>query len=166
MGRSYELFAFLADVRNSRDLKPIASPKGVPNNASPEYKKEVDFMNGDGHSHSWFTLEELKNADWDQVVTMSGVVPADVYEYLKENKESPKSYCSMIMGPNIVTLSEEEWANLAWKEKSDSVIRYYVGMEWKKLIKELVDSFYTETLERLDLLGPPDSVRIVFFFDN
>ncbi len=35
--RDYELFAFLADVRNDYDIVPISQPKGVPDDCCSEY---------------------------------------------------------------------------------------------------------------------------------
>lgn len=64
-GRNYGLFAILADVRND-DIEPIAYPKGIPEDASYAYQVEAKQMEGDGHSHSYFTLEELQNVDWRQ----------------------------------------------------------------------------------------------------
>lgn len=63
-GRNYSLFSILADVRGG--LEPIAEPRGIPDDASYAYKIEAKQMEGDGHSHSYFTLEELKNIDWSQ----------------------------------------------------------------------------------------------------
>ena len=64
-GRSYYLFAILADVRNgSGEVEPIDYPRGVPDDASSGYKYVVDRWDGDGHSHSYFTLDELMNFDW------------------------------------------------------------------------------------------------------
>ena len=63
--RDYALFAILADVRNGLDeFTPIAEPRGVPDDASPEYRAEVAVWSGDGHSHSWLTLKELQAYDW------------------------------------------------------------------------------------------------------
>lgn len=64
-GRNYGLFAILADVRNG-NIEPIADPKGVPDDASYAYQLQVKQWEGDGHSHSYFTLEELQNVDWTQ----------------------------------------------------------------------------------------------------
>ena len=57
--RNYTLFATLAGVRGD---EPIAYPKGIPEDCSPEYKKLCDDWDGDGHSHSYFTLSELLDA--------------------------------------------------------------------------------------------------------
>lgn len=56
--RNYSLFALLAGVRG--DEKPIAAPRGIPDDACPEYKAAAKNYGSDGHSHSWLTLEELE----------------------------------------------------------------------------------------------------------
>jgi len=67
-GRNYDLFAKLADVRNSDRIIPLSEPRGVPIDASYAYKLMVQEMNGDGHSHSCFTLNELLDSgiDWSE----------------------------------------------------------------------------------------------------
>lgn len=67
-GRCYDDFAILADVRNSAGFAPIADPKGVPKDASKKYLKKVEQYGGDGHSHSWVTLQELLAFDWNQTI--------------------------------------------------------------------------------------------------
>lgn len=65
-GRNYALFAKLADVRNDGSIEPLDDPRGVPENASYAYRHAVNQMGRDGHSHSYFTLDELLNSgvDW------------------------------------------------------------------------------------------------------
>lgn len=67
--RRYVLFAYLADVRNYAGIKPIADLRGVPEDASEVWKREVEEWDGYLHSKSWLTFEELDNADLSQVVT-------------------------------------------------------------------------------------------------
>ena len=164
--RNYELFSFLAGVRNRFGITPIAEPKGWPKDMSEELKKDLeDDWNSDGHSASWFTLKELEDADWDTTVRHGGVVPADVYEYLKYVKEKPKAYSQGISGTNIVQLDQAEWDALPWQQKTNGT-RYHVYMWWEDSMKELAEWFYTNTLPALRNLGEPDKVRIVFCFDN
>lgn len=59
-GRSYELFALLAGVRNYDYVTPIHSPRGVPSDVSETVRKIIDRWGVDGHSHSYFTVAELK----------------------------------------------------------------------------------------------------------
>lgn len=60
--RNYEFFNCLAGgVRgDSTSSSVISEPKGVDLNSSKAYLKEVDYADGDGHSHSFLTLSELR----------------------------------------------------------------------------------------------------------
>ena len=166
-GRSYNLFAILADVRNGigfagiktgEGFVPISNPKGVPKDASVEYLKLVSDWDGDGHSHSYFTLKELMDYDWGQYTMLQGCVSIDSYRVCKEKQESPSSYCGYISGGGIVLVDEEELPS-----NPDAT---HVKMRWEKSYKEAVGRFYTHTIPALQRLGDPESVRIVFFFDN
>lgn len=66
--RSYNLFGVLAGVRDYAQVKPISEPKGAPSNLSTEVREELSSWEGDGHSHSWFTVRELLDFDWDKIV--------------------------------------------------------------------------------------------------
>lgn len=60
VGRNYDLFTLLANVRNyGRGIDPISVPRGAPADVSPTIGKVIEDWNGDGHSHSHFTLNEL-----------------------------------------------------------------------------------------------------------
>lgn len=64
-GRNYRLFAMLADVRNDGSITPIApTHRGVPSDASTEYQRLVAQWEGDGHSHTWVTMEEVFDQTW------------------------------------------------------------------------------------------------------
>lgn len=62
--RNYMLFALLAGVRNYDEVEPISAPRGVPDNASMLYQREVARWGDDGHSHSWLGLVELTSREW------------------------------------------------------------------------------------------------------
>lgn len=57
--RNYDMFAKMANVRNDGSIKPIAWPRGLPNDASPltymAYKEEE----ADAHSTSYLTVDEI-----------------------------------------------------------------------------------------------------------
>ena len=59
--RNYTLFGLLAGVRNY-DIKPIASPRGFPDDASKSIIQEYNYCGSEAHSASWLTLAELMNA--------------------------------------------------------------------------------------------------------
>lgn len=99
-GRNYDLFAILADVRNGygfagsytgEGFKPISDPKGLPEDISEEIKKRSDDYGSNGHSHSWFTVKELTEYDWEQetVTLRPGMYPVLApVEDLKKNTET------------------------------------------------------------------------------
>jgi len=173
-GRNYNLFGFLANVRNGfgfagvdtgNEIKPISLPKGLPKDVSDYIKKQSDDWGVDGHSHSWLTIEELEKADWDKVITKRGVVSEAQYKYyLKHGK--PRSLSGDVCGGNIIVLTEKEYKQLKKKDKDK---RYFVKIEWKDKLKEYCGDFYKKTLPALrKLLENTDvsDVRIVFLFDN
>jgi hypothetical protein len=55
--RNYELFALLAGVRGDGP-----EPKGIPDDTSGLSQIEIDRWDGDGHSHSWCSLQEYVEA--------------------------------------------------------------------------------------------------------
>ena len=61
--RNYGMFAALAGVRNYESIEPIDDPRGVPRDASRQYRDMVELWAEDGHSHSWLTLDEMREFD-------------------------------------------------------------------------------------------------------
>lgn len=58
--RSYGMFAFLADVRNYSRVIPISEQRGLPEDFDGDL--DPSFY----HSHSWLTVTELLEFDYDQ----------------------------------------------------------------------------------------------------
>lgn len=106
-GRNYRLFSLLADVRNYGDIIPISQPRGVPKDASDDYKAIVKQWSGDGHSHSYLILDELLLVDFDQEIEVTGVVDEKTYLEVKNGK-NPQSYSGGVGGPDIYHLTNEE----------------------------------------------------------
>jgi len=68
--RNYNLFSFLADVRNGGGIVPLDEPRGIPEDASDSYLWACKIWDGNAHSHSWFLLEELLKVDekfWEKI---------------------------------------------------------------------------------------------------
>jgi len=63
-GRNYALFTKLAGVRSWTNDGAICEPRGIPDDASDAYIYVTEQWEGDGHSHSYFTLTELLEHDW------------------------------------------------------------------------------------------------------
>lgn len=173
--RNYDVFAILADVRNGRGFagsdtgdgfNPIADPKGVPEDASDYYKKVVDEWAGDGHSHSYFSMEELDAYDWNQTTKHRGWVGPDQYKVFKE-KGHPEMWSGMVMGGDTKHITNKEMDEVL---AGTFVIEgsAYTQVEWEEgymaSAKWFVESM--KQVKRLKKLKGVTDVRIVFFFDN
>lgn len=55
--RNYQLFGLMAGVR--REIDGHFEERGLPEDVSEAVKKESDSWDGDGHTHSYLTLDEM-----------------------------------------------------------------------------------------------------------
>ena len=163
-GRNYDLFALLADVRNSGRITPIADPRGMPSDLSPEMQGIVRRYGRDAHSHSYFTLAELLAVPWKtNIVKHTGYVDAASYKsYLTLGY--PDTWAANVGGLHTYKISERQMKTRI--SKGLSAEGYYCLVSWTEFLGEAVEHFLTTTLKELKHLGNPDDVRIVFFFDN
>lgn len=194
IGRNYDLFAILANVRNcggfagcdtGDGFNPISKPKGLPADVSLEVKAESDSWNGDGHSHSWHTLAGVLSYNWTQRTKLCGWVEGPVYEkwvrYGRDRGESPKIWCEGALGPSIEHISVQEMdrrvANLlaslegrSWSkieaESQAKLGNYYCLLEWEQPYYKTCQGFWSDIVPELLWLGKPEDVRMVFWFDN
>lgn len=179
-GRNYDLFAILANVRNGYGFagvstgtgwKPIAEPRGIPGDCSPEYADSVEGYGIDGHSHSWLTVADLDGYDWQgQTTTKHGVFSEG--EYVRSIRTGEiHGYSGGVSGASVVVMEPEEYeamlgVGFGSKNSRDCTKSYYIAREWPSTAAVQADGFYTDTLPVLRTLGAPDDVRLVFYFDN
>lgn len=173
--RNYDLFSILANVRNGYGFAgvktgegfiSISNPKGIPFDASKEYEKEVEEWGGDGHSHSWLTIKEIKGFDWHQITMKEGIVSLDEYKKIEESGEKPTSWCGGIFGPNIVVVETDEADVFLSNPETIGGKKIHVRYRWSIMYKDHASNFLEKTVPDLEKLGDADNVRIVFFFDN
>ncbi|MEF2280092.1 hypothetical protein V3W47_17505 [Deinococcus sp. YIM 134068] len=193
--RNYALFAILADVRNgvadvpgSTFFPTIAPPRGLPADVSPKIRRASrDLGDGEedeewGYSHSWFTLRELLEYDWERRVVRLGVVNAA--EYARFRREGrPGGWAEAIAGPNVVPVSHAEMdallerephlVLLSWKEPgmghpaARDGRTYITSVRWEETCSEAVGPFVTRTLPFLRAqVDDPDDLRLVFWFSS
>lgn len=190
-GRNYDLFAILADVRNGRGFagcytgegfNPIAATRGLPEDVCEAVKAEYDAWDGDGHSHSYFTVEELLKYDWTQKTKKSGWVSSlEFYvwdRWSRSKGEGPNSYSGGIGGPKVEKVSIEEMeARMksldlpTGQDEAKEIIRekmchVYCQVEWEVQYSHECNQFWVDTIPKLLHVGKPEDVRIVFWFDN
>jgi len=194
IGRNYNLFAILANVRNGRGFagchtsagfNAIDEPRGLPYDVTPQVAKISQDYGVDGHSHSWLLLEEMLEYDWDQTTSIYGVVSLREYKRFKQ-EGMPEYYSGGISGGKTKTVSNAEMDKLLEKnlgieplpkdlgligaifEDMGDIerIQYYTQVAWQESYRSAVGPGWFETLKEMQGLGLPDEVRLVFFFDN
>lgn len=175
--RNYDLFGILANVRNGRGFAgiktgegwpSIAPERGLPEGFDPEttlpnpaYPTEGGRWVGD-HSFTWVTLEELKDFDWDEVMTwIYGVVPAEKYEELVAVGETPNEYCGDIAGPGIQVYEPDEYR--ATKKRAE---KPYVRMGWPVTAREATWDWPGDVIPWLEKMADGRPLRLVVGFDS
>lgn len=149
--RNYRLFSILANVRNYHDNKFISLPKGFPEDSSEFVKSEKERWDGDGHSHSYFTLKELKDFRKENgLVKYAGVMSPKDAE-LVDKGEMPNSWCQ---GTTDTTYVYREW-----QYDNDALSGLIRKIEERK--KEDFWIFDDDEHPEHD-----ENIRIVFWFDN
>lgn len=194
-GRSYDWFAILADVRNGRGFAGIKTgdgfdvivePRGVPEDATPEWNEEVEQWEIDMHSHSYLYPEDFDNFDWSQTTQKQGLISLEQYKELKGTGKCPETWSGGVSGANIVTVDTDDAneilngqtvvvENRNWVGEVENVNlinlesekEIYVVYEWDVLYSEWFDHKIKGIVEPLRKLKEKyEDVRYVFGFDN
>lgn len=174
-GRNYDVFSILADVRNGygfagvktgAGFNPISEPKGLPDNVSTLVYEASDAWGIDGHSHSYLTLRELLEYDWNQVTQHTGYVSKEYYKTFKE-KGKPDSWSAGVWGADVKFITNQEMDEILNGSSPDTP-QTYTHVVWDEPYYVSADNFYTKSIPMLKELsdGKPDDIRIVFWFDN
>jgi hypothetical protein len=144
--RNYTLFSLLADVRNYDDNKIISEPKGFPTDASEIVKKQNEYWEGDGHSHSFFTMKELYDFyEENKTVNFTGLVDQKGVKEI-ENGQMPSWWCKASTQEDLV-YKEWDFENLTLKDFID------------KLESHFKSEYYDKERDC-------EKFRVVFWFDN
>lgn len=185
IGRDYDLFAVLANVRNGTAFAGcvtgtgfdyISEPRGVPDDISDEARGVLS----DEHSASWVTLPEILAFDWTKVTTKTGVVTEDEFEKWDRTKEwnpSPSSYSGAVHGQRVRHISPDEMrARIAAKSSGavqpagDELLSYYTRIDWREGYANACSQMWTKVLPPMlraaTVCGNAENVRLVMDFDS
>lgn len=193
--RNSNLFAILANVRNNRELsglpteatfEPISKPRGLPKDVSFIVGNLSEAYGVDGHSHSYLTLKEILDYDWERKKrVLNAIVDEENYIRFKENKY-PYSFCYKCMGPKTKEISNEEMeAFISGKTKKDNNLKYVTVITFEEKYSESCKQFFNDTIPKLKdmvaefcteeeiingkkkpIVDTAENLRIVFWFDN
>lgn len=187
--RNYWLFGLLADVRNGMGFTPLFPHRGVPDDADTKTKKMIED-DGDLHSLTYFTLQELIDIPWDQpCVEMDIAVFADEYSHWKETGDLPDRN-DHANHAKFVFVRSEKAKEMHREVTENEMTLLLLSTPMKKLVKtvkgrhgddvkcgawtrmtvprshEQMFPQLKEIIPDLQALGSPDRVRVVLGFDN
>lgn len=151
--RNYTLFATLAGVRDyTGKVIPVHEPKGMPEDSCEYIKQDSDRWDGDGHTHSWLTLKELKDYGSNPPkMQYTGLLsPTDLVAFDADGK-TPESWCQ---GTNIKGYERREWAT---ENTSLAPLIEKIQKRAHELMQYDWQDYDTANDEK---------IRIVFWFDN
>lgn len=182
--RHYALFAWLANVRNGygfagvpthKEIKPIAEPRGLPNdftmgdderhvtarvNAAPHRQKWTDddgVWMGD-HSFSWLILDEILAAERPGTLDRVGVIDRAAYEAW-DGVTPPESWCGDIAGRGIVVIDQPK--NIPHTARLPEMVTH---VRIRFSTPDGFDYFVNEVRRIREEHGP--ETRLVFGFDS
>ena len=154
--RNYELFGFLAGVRNYGHNPCFGFNRGFPEDADAPTRAEFEIHGEDAHTPGFCTLAELKEKIATvKTVHRSGFVKREDAQRHRETGEEPREWCQGVGGPFA---NRFEWYE--WDTKPHCFDRLLSAIEERKR-----DIFWMLDQTRDD--GSHDgNIRIVFWFDN
>lgn len=176
--RNYFMFAVLGDVRNDYGVSPISKNRGLPSDIAAGTRAWANSMD---HSPGYVTLAELEAFDWSQTFMQEGVISESQFIRCLVEGKSPRSWSGATMGPNIVTVTSEQYADLYGKpgmfgdddpkfpRTYDRDARYFIAHRWNEFYMNAFSGI-TTILAYLRGLVPPKGtsadVRLLFYFDS
>lgn len=154
--RNYELFSFLAGVRNYGDNPSFGFDRGFPADASKHTTAEYESWGDDAHTPGYATLAELKEkAATVATVKRKGYVLKEQIERFKETGETPSEWAQGVGGRFA-----DRFAWFEWEDEVHCFDRLIAAIDERKR-----DVFHIFRPEEDD--GARDGeIRIVFWFDN
>lgn len=139
--RSYGMFGFLADVRNYSKVPCITGElRGLPNDS--------EYLNGPDRHNPEKTIKQINEEDWNWH-SKSHIYLKELLEFNYDQQFEDRRYTKQT-SPNV-------FDGAAIAEPGNGQIVSY---------REFLGSDFFEDLDILKILGQPEDVRVVFWFDN
>lgn len=156
--RDYEVFAFLADVRNRYGIIPISQPRGFPNDASCDPYSIFKHYRDDLHSTSHILLKEIFDIKDQWFYKTCGVTPEQFSIFLDVGR--PIEYFHYASTPQV---SPSEMAEIC---RVDPKKDCWTKIGWRESIKDHFDEWFKDAKTKLEPLGPLEDMRMIFGFNN
>lgn len=147
----FDILGLGGHAHSEDSYNPVAPCRGLPDDLSPEVAAFERPRHDGLFGHSWLMLDELIAFDWrGQVVQKVAMVDPEVASLFEDNP---------------LGFPFERWPK--GKQISYSLMsRSGVGVRWRETYEQSAGpEFMDEVILRLRSFGPPDCVRIVFWFN-
>ena len=141
--RDYQLFSILAGIRDEGIVAPISPQKGLPADVSMIVKAMEATFEGFAHSHSYFTLQELKESIYFKQTTIKAWIHKEDVQLIKNGKADHLYYHNFEVDDYVYS----EWID----NPNLSFLSIVEILEKKKIEQRIIDD---------------SDIRIVFWFDS
>ena len=151
--RNYNLFSTLAGVRDhTGKITPVSKPKGLPSDCCQYVRTQCEKWSGDGHTHSYLTLKELRDyQNSNPVLYESGLITLNQAKELDEQNKIPTSWCKWSIDDNFVYRE--------WPQPNLTLVPLIEKLEQRyQLCFFYGHGVYNQKND--------EDIRIVFWFDN
>src|SRR5688572_15383363 len=183
--RNYVLFSLLADARGDGTIRPIAEPRGLPEDYVPseqcaeycdcremesgnraEDHYVTDWWVEDGHSITWYDLRELAaDPGWNREFRDYGWISRERYDQwnIEGRKGAPYPYSKSIDGGSVVHAHEGN---------RNSGVEEFVPEGWTHIRVAWTDTPATRCTHWIEWMHetiakhPDKDIRIVIGFDS
>lgn len=132
--QSYGMYSLLANVRNTQGIKPIASPRGLPNDTSME---ALDELLGDPEQRHWVQIDKASMTVDDRITSR---IDPDLGNF------------SWVTAHELLSV---DYTVLVPSRQNEG--------SFEQLAESLIPRYF-EHLKQLESLGKPENVRILFGF--
>ncbi len=156
-GRNYDLYDALAFGVSAGPVclvEPVAPPRGLPDDVTAEVRAD-DLPDASGRG--WLLVREIAAYDWDQPV-IETAAPCVAVEPWAE--VPPRGYTTVGVLPE-----GEGWEPVGERltSKFGAIVQCFARPTGQSY-RDVCSDFLAVSLPRLASYGPPDEVRLVFWF--
>lgn len=145
-------------------IEPISPPKGVPDDASVVWQAFVLLWEARGASldTTWLTLDEIVNANWDQVIYSYGVLPEADYLNLRDHGTIPNIHPAAAGGDGVRTVTEVEYAAGVRGEHATCI-----SARWKSgTVRDTSGSFLDTAKTLVEQIPDGTKLRFMLLFES
>lgn len=158
-------FWYDTDDGGHSTLVPIATPRGIPDDANPkwvEYCERWRIKTNEEDLHiSWIELEELVNADWNQQIERTAVTTEEEYLRWRDTAQMPKTLAHDAGGPGLRIVTPEEY-----EAGERGEVATNVRITWVDSVRDATGNFIDMFREMYENKPAASNIRLLVLFES